>query len=1614
MTVTATDISISCSLIEDYLQLRDAPISPSDGLFAVVELTEGGQRHTHIMASDVGGKIVHFRPDAGSPSGWVHEDLDLKLAAPPIFNPLQSRFFASAGTLFAQIGLASSRPLAFAKTTFKFMEWTQGDGWKESSQLAALTSKLIEPREYISKDGTVLLYGLERPPYSPLQSSDNPEDPIIPTLTVLWHDPAARSWRQIFSGPVADDPTLAGCELIYLREGLQPGKEFSLEPMPGTVMLQAFMQGAHGSVEIGFVAVPLVVAGGVPVLGARGRFEWTMSQLTAIPHLHDLINLPSATGPDLTLIRQGGTLFLDRLWGGTTISTVPFPATGGASVELGQVAVGNDASGRTLIFAVSTRTKVLWVNRQDGTGPNFFGPWVPLGVEVAAIAAQPTRQAVVEAFYAGRDNALYRLSQGSYDTIWATRKIDVAAPPDEKPRRIAAMTMEVATLGRGRQPVGKVAMQIDPDHPVTLISDRVAYHCAPGRPIVITTDAAGRASVLYEAVSMSPPRLVFSLRAGAATTFQRWCYGDTVEVKPGERVVPRSPSSISERLADRDPTFRVDASSLAAAGLLAEKHDDSGEVVTAVHQIGAWMSDQGPLPEGQRRREIPPAWSIDFSKPGGPVFAYLPVGDTSARRSLFDVLDTSERLLGDAVSALKHGFENFAHIEVKALVDSIELVINQVDKFVITSLSEAGAVLELIFQKIADVVGDAIAFARKLIDWLKWLFEWDDIVRSAKVVRASVDFVFAKAESGIVGAKTTAIEHVRTARNEFVLKLETLKSYFEGQSINQVANKHLPAGVVSGPTGNVLSGSRVDDSYVQNKAACHYVQRNARASLTGATALTPTSSPSVPGGSGPAAAGDSAVSGASTSVRGLIDLSDPAKIFDLLIVDLIDALETLVTLVADGIEALVGFVLDAIAEAIKAFKTLLEAPFENPVMIWVLSQILGEEEARKLTLLDILCYMVAAPGTILYKVFSRGEAPYSEPDLVAVRALLAGNAGALARTQRRDGSLSLSLAAVQFFGGVFNLVATTFTAVADVRAIRTTPGVVAATDEEMKFNSFLAISSTLITQCVIAPWGLLEKDVGEWTVGEWAGLALYLGTWIPLGIDLITYKTTQRKTNCPGSLGGAGGLGDKIAKAVKLPLTGDTGLLLDVVLGAALFLGGLVVFIIQLTTGTGGSIWIYFNDFAQWSRFWNFLMQPWPGEEEWQPLVVAGMDAAFGIVNSATLCGPVVWKWIGQTLHLRSERSAAGAPVALVAPPWRAVRPETTAMPGAPVTAAWRKGKAALDLFMTGNDGKVFWTSTGNAWKWPSAWAPVQPAARAVPGSSVTAVWRPDDSALDLFFSAADGRIRWTSTGNKMLWPNAWTPLLPLDFDIAPGTPVTAGWRPNSNMCDLIVVGVDGIVRWTATDATMSWSQGWTEIDGLNRAIRAEPGGMITAVWRRDEVALDLFMTDADGTVQWTSTGDAMAWPNPWAAIRPSVRARPGAAVTALWRPDLDALDLFMSDSEGGVWWTSTGNAMRWPNDWTAIGAGAMAGQPGGTVTALWRPDKAAIDLFATATDGTVWWTSADATLSWSGQWVAVQPDVFAKTGVPVTATWNERLEIFMTGEDGTVWWSNASPTAGP
>lgn len=1100
MAALASDIQITTSLIDDYLLTVDAPVGPNPaGRFVAVQDPSSTAPLAQLLAVDSSGQtLMHFHADPTSHSGWATTSAQVQVpaACTPQAQIARLAAFAQSGTINALAYFPLPSGTGNAATWMRCPSsgvWGQAQLSHDSANALGFT---YQTDTYIDAAGNQYLYGV----------TGNVGGGAF---FLVSFDSQSGAWEMIYEQP-----------LTGFTPAVSAGAAFRLMPGP------------NGGINVLWIDQGIVYWQSADVdnlafwTGTPASFNPGIANLT----IAEIVPLPGSAGQNNLLIVDGaGTLRIVQGY------DQPNPAmtalTGGDGQPAGAVSAtaSVDGSGNLMVLLSETATQALWILRQagsDGVVPSF-DPWVPLGNTVAAVAAPPVMAAGPELFLVDVSLDAYHMAQTVTDQVWATRQIAApATQTDATPARIAATTMNLTVVDQNQMPIGGALISVASDQPAMILVNGISFPIAPNAPAQIQADPTGQANVIVETVTLSPPPLTFTVTNPDGSTAQRACQGDQVQVLAGETPVPPCPASIASRLAGQDPNQPLTATALQTAGLISAYPDASG-VVSAITAAGQWMLTSGAAPVNSLTLDqvTVPNWRIDFPATGSPVFTPLSDADVDAHlagRPTAALGSSLSAIFGDVANFFKHAWDKLASIVIKVgktIEEGLTIVFNDVQTFVITTVRQAGQALETIFSRIVQGVTDAYDKIKNVIDWLKQLFEWGDILNTHKVISTMITSALNELVACIGIAETTVEEKFATAKAKITDVFGNLESAFAaGQSFHAFANAAGASPI--GGSGNVLDGQPATTAYKQNGPRATYVHNHAKAYYTGSNING--------GGGGSTGTVQSLVQSnwtgqdADTSRQTMQDfltstVTSPKDFFDLIIVGFLEGIQDMLIFVLDAVEDIVEAALEVLKAAIEGLQTIWTGTVNIPIISWLYKNVITGTPAQPgddLTVLDVLSLALAVPGTILYKILvGHGSAPFTTaqaenivanglqwPDFSnwppqASGALTA--APSLAAVAQ-PGTLPLLMGVI---AGVSNFFGAFVTAGADGIAFSESPDVGLKT-----FLSWGSVILSVVTQVGSAPWGVFTNGVQSsadgWTVALWA-----FG-WVPVASDSIfTFAT---------------------------------------------------------------------------------------------------------------------------------------------------------------------------------------------------------------------------------------------------------------------------------------------------------------------------------------------------------------------------------------------------------------------------------------------------------------------------------------------------------------------------
>lgn len=1076
------DIRISASLIDDYLSIEQAPVAANlSGCFLAID-DAATRRPACLLTIDPSGNLLQFVAESSSHSGWSKTTVTV---APPenASGPI-NRLVG-----FSQNGVTNVLtyfPITGQPPNGGGCEWLQSSqpgSWTQMNLTnnAAVLGYTYQTDCYTDADGRQFVYGVS--------GSMGP-----PTFFIMALNSAGNDWNVLWEQSANQfSPQLSSGTAFRMLPG-SAGNQFTIAWVDSGVL---YYQGASISdCTFGW-------ATGGPQSFNPGLGPFSASQIVPLPGVTQQGNL--------LIVDQDQTLMLFQGFDGPSPTSIPLTGVSPSGQPAGivQATAGLNAAENLMVFVIEQHTQQLWILRQASpldTQPNPFAPWVPLGNMLSAIACPMLSTSAAELYMVNLSQTVYHMAQTPSDQVWATRRVAAPAPSTTPPQRVGATTMELTIVDANGAPVGSTVVSVSSDQATTIIADNLSYQVAPGQPLDLPVDVTGHLTVLIQTQGLAAPVLTYTCTDADGTVLaHRWCQSDVVQ---DPQITP-FPHSIANRLSNNDPTFPINQTTLAGANLLSPKYSDPTGAVKSVIACGEALKSNAQNPNGLDLSGITtPHWRIDFKDPAGPRFEVLTAGQA---RELLDQAGAAmdARALGDVgswdsfsddvVNFFKHAWKELEGVFASIANDVLHIIITGAEKiyrFIVKTIREAASTLEMIFSYIVEGLEDIYDAILDVIDFLKVLFDWDNILNTHKVIKWSInEFVseIINSTTGDGGAQTWANNQIRTLKTEINSAIVKLEGQFE-QSFNDYVNAANTAqNNPAGGSSNALGGQGAHAGYHQNAAQCNYVHSKAKSHAKSSTALATLWSALAPHDLTPnitaAVSKNWGSQTLSTAYTG--KGSTPGNLFDAGIVKLLQACKEVIDDVLGGLQDIVAAVLEATGAALTGLSSGWTAVIDIPVISWLYANVITDGD--QLTILDLFSLILAVPATIIYEVLRVGKKPFTAdevssyciPDFIPWPPF--PSSSATPRSSMAAALPSKFTGTMAYCAGVADLMNMIVSTAADAEATAEVPDPVFN-----KFTSVVSLILSLASQVGGAPWAVFGKEYAEWSVADQWTLALWV------------------------------------------------------------------------------------------------------------------------------------------------------------------------------------------------------------------------------------------------------------------------------------------------------------------------------------------------------------------------------------------------------------------------------------------------------------------------------------------------------------------------------------------
>lgn len=946
----ATSVQQSGDMIEDYNQTLLPPIG-DDIADSFIALQNGAAANpaTELITVSQSNDLMWFYPDSGSGSGWTQQDVSVD-GAPSQTAINKVLAFYQNNDLYAFAHYASDTTAGSDQLCCMKYSSKNSGRWDavlfDDPDLSNALSQMTQTDIFIDTDGTVYLYGIS--------VAFNP-----PVFSIIGIPPGKSKFQILYQETINNDAATTSYKLL-------PGSDsggFVILKLDGKKTLfrgaaykggQISLTGSSSQPDLGLGALSADRVIPVP----RGTTSPAFLLLASNRQLYQIVG----TGLD-----GGSAPAVTELTGGTDQPTGLVAAQGGTG--------GDGAFG---VFVLDTDSK-LWIARQQNTSATGSTPsfvWAPLGNMATALGVPATTAASPEVFIYGIDNTITHLGQTSTTDSWFLNTVATPSPSSQPLASATSYTQEFTAIDDNGNPVPGSVVDVFVDVPQVLVINGVAQHVLPTVPTPAQADVYGRVTVAAAATALASPAISVNLSGSTAGASAPTSY--------------RADLLMHQRLAGQDPTFTVDGDSLKTAGLLPDSvsSDDADKLAGTLKGLGTTaVSLAQPTTASTAAAAVLPGVrmciEIDYRTPGQMTCRELREHEITALHTMA-VESFFGDIWGDIANFFKNAWDDIKKITVH-IVDSVANffihLADEVKQFTLNTIDDVRDGIEVLLQSVNNLWHKAIDAIKTAIDWLKALFDWDDIINTKEVIKHYVQGMVSNLQNDLSSLQTAFDSQFESLEDKVNDAFDNLESVFSSKTSFNGAGptpSNPPPPVQGGPP---LTGTNLSQQASTHAARTNYVTSKWSSSSSTTTMMLASSQGRLTTTSDPLTVIEKAFSdqfsqddfktaaNKISQVIGPSDIKSPSDFLNVIIVDLLEATKDLVLLAAKGIKAVVDAIFQFASDALATFLDVLDKEIDIPVISALYKKISGDP----LTLLDLMCLIVAVPATILYKIFYGGS-----------------------------------------------------------------------------------------------------------------------------------------------------------------------------------------------------------------------------------------------------------------------------------------------------------------------------------------------------------------------------------------------------------------------------------------------------------------------------------------------------------------------------------------------------------------------------------------------------------------------------------------------------------------
>lgn len=612
----------------------------------------------------------------------------------------------------------------------------------------------------------------------------------------------------------------------------------------------------------------------------------------------------------------------------TALSIVSADVLSGVTSVLAQ-----QDSKRVSVWAVDGSQRLFSLNNAVGATDGWSAP-LQQREHVARLAPRRNqKRSTGELFVTSTDNSLITyLWQDPDTTAW--QNTDMVLPTLANGQEFPSYTTVVRFTDAQGKPLAGQTVQVNASEWSRVMVNGYWTDLDTSTRVEVKTDASGTVTLINKVSDVGTPVFRFS----AAFLAQDVTADPSAELR----------ANLAAKLKDQDLSQwkKADGTPVVPPGA---DPDLVAQVQASLQQL---MDNMGSLPADGSAAPVEPAATTAMAK------------TQTSFAVLGTVTNAIETAAGDVLQAIKSAASTVYEYVIQPIVSGTKTLLQffvkigeQVVTFVVRTIKEALQLISWLFQQLAVLIEDIIQF-------LGFLFAWDDILATQRAVEAlTQDMVLALAGS-MKGAENAITEYF----NGLIAQWDSVCQTALG--MDDVSTQQVAAQTQSQATPTEQSAL---DCATTSPGATFSTYQVAHGGFSSSTPAAPAN---------PVA---QAVTDFIQTVGNILsDVEDSVKAvlqgFQTLAQNGTLSLHAVVRLLAgEAAKALLGAVRDLLLGLCEVLEDLSQAllqdvllrPFNIPVLTWLYQKLTGEKE---LTMLGAISLLAAIPLTIVYKLLT-GEAP---------------------------------------------------------------------------------------------------------------------------------------------------------------------------------------------------------------------------------------------------------------------------------------------------------------------------------------------------------------------------------------------------------------------------------------------------------------------------------------------------------------------------------------------------------------------------------------------------------------------------------------------------------------